>query len=540
MFRITPGWPSSGKRHRISQNVLFHGSNFTTNILLLRLQASNFMAAFRCFSGPRFWRPVSGLRHYTAAANSKPLIVQKYGGTSLGTSEKLDKVLSCVKKYHGDHRVFAVVSALSSHKKEEGTTTRLLKAADMAIHPNTGDFQKLVDQIADTHYSIIYTSLSSSLRDEIRQQVSEEIDRLNAFLESLSVIQELSARSHNQIIGTGERLSARLISGFLREHKIPSMYVDLSKVFQDIDSTADDFSIELRDGIGKHVMAKLVETNCAPETVPVITGYFGNVKNGLVESVGRGYSDLTAALVAAGCDADALQVWKESDGVFTGNPTKIAKARLLSHISPLEAAELTLFGNEVLHPFTMECALRDQVPIQILNTFDLESKGTTVDPKWTVDAASQPAVRAVSSKKGVTVISLSSNRQVGSRFYLAKVFDLLSRLGISVDLVSTALANVSMTVSEGITPEIEQQIKKELSKLGTVEFFKDRCIVSVIGEGMHHQRGLAARLFGCLGAAQINIEMISQGASEINMSVVVLASQQLEAISAVHKEFLEN
>jgi len=480
-----------------------------------------------------------------------PLIVQKYGGTSLGTTDKLEKVLKCVQKYHGENRVFAVVSALSSHVKEEGTTSLLLKAADAATNPNSklgGDYQKFIHKIADTHLSIVYTALTDEIRDKVRESVTAELADLTKFLDSLSFIKEVSARSHNKIIGTGERLAATLVSGWLQQNGIPSVAVDLSYLVDSIDtanSEGGDFSIALKEDIAKHILARLVDM--PDETVPIITGYFGDVQGGLVEKLGRGYSDLTAALTAAGCGAQTLQVWKESDGIFTGNPTKIPKARLISHIDPDEAAELTAFGNEVLHPFTMGCALRDNVKIHILNTFDLSSNGTIVShhaPNEALPNASIPAgsdqIVAVTSKD-VTVLELCSSIPQGSAMeYLATVCQCFVRHGISADMVAMSTTSIAMTIPPDLDEKTRKSLTKELCRVGTVNFEPHRAIVCVIGRKMNEQLGTASRMFSCLRDEGVNVEIISQGPTELQMACVVAEKDKARAVAAVHREFLED
>lgn len=489
-------------------------------------------------------------RAFSTGGFRKPLIVQKYGGTSLGTTDKLEKVLKCVEKYHGPNRVFAVVSAFSSHVKEEGTTSLLLAAADAATNPKSaasGDYAKFIHKIADTHLSIIYTALNGQIRDEARESVTAELADLTKFLDSLSFIKEVSPRSHNKIIGTGERLAATVVSGWLRQNDIPSVAVDLSYLEDSIDTSNTegvDFSISLKEEIAKYTLARLVDM--PDETVPIITGYFGDVKGGLVEKVGRGYSDLTAALTAAGCGAQTLQVWKESDGIFTGNPTKIPKARLIQHVAPEEAAELTAFGNEVLHPFTMACALRDNVGIHILNTFDLSSNGTIVGERNELDSLADPSMRtdagqivAVTSKD-VTMVELACTiPHANAMEYLYQVCKCFHRHHVAADMVAMSTTSIAMTIPHDLDEKTKDSLKKELRKTGTVHFEPDRAIVCVIGRKMNEQLGTASRMFSCLTNEGVNIEIISQGPTELQMACVVAERDKSRAVAAVHKEFLE-
>jgi aspartate kinase len=233
-----------------------------------------------------------------------PLVVQKFGGTSLGTPEKLEKVLNIVTRWHEQGGVACVVSALSSHTKSEGTTSRLLMAAESAVAEEP--FHHYLDAIEDTHLDVVYSMLRKhENRETVKTHVARELRIVRRFCESLTVIRELSPRSHDMIIGCGERLSAGLIAGVLREHSIPAVYVNLSNLFRSPLET---------DKTGYHIKAtaairSLLEREVDVDgVVPVITGYLGEISGGIINGIGRGYSDLTAALVAAALRADSMQV----------------------------------------------------------------------------------------------------------------------------------------------------------------------------------------------------------------------------------------
>ncbi|EDQ92671.1 uncharacterized protein MONBRDRAFT_22547 [Monosiga brevicollis MX1] len=480
-------------------------------------------------------------RHFVAAPplddskNHVPIVVQKFGGTSLGTPEKLEKVLNIVGKWHRDNRVACVVSALSSHTKAEGTTTRLLNAAENAVHQEP--FHQFLDAIEDTHLDVVYTMLRKhENREIVKQHISKELRMVRRFCESLTVIRELSPRSHDMIVGCGERLSAGLIAGVLRENDIPAAYVNLSNLFRDpLDASKTGYH-RLATAAIRSFLDREVDVD---GVVPVITGYMGDIEGGIVQGIGRGYSDLTAALVAAALRADALQVWKESDGIFTGNPTKINAARLLHNVTPREAAELTYFGNEVLHPFTMECAIEAQIPIHILNTFKIDSPGTVVAPGQPFHRMQSNGVTAVVSKKNVRVISLASNRMMSSPKFLARVFEAFGNRGVKIDLISTAETNLSIAIHESVPDADAEALLQDLEKVGECTMVDGRALVAIIGEGMKNQIGVAARMFRCLSDAGVNFEMITQGASEINVSVIINAADADKAIAEIHAEFLE-
>eukprot|EP00466_Bigelowiella_natans_P014798 jgi/Bigna1/66641/fgenesh1_pg.2_\ len=394
----------------------------------------------------------------------KPVIVQKFGGTSLGTPEKLEKVKNIMSDWHHKPaKCIAVVSAMSSYTKSEGTTSRLLAAADAAV--NRGRFGPIIDKIEDTHLAIVFSMLKDhAVKEMAREHVNGELTHLKRFLESLTVIRELSGRSMDMIVGTGERLSAGVIAAVLQQEGIPGEYVNLSNLFDGIDASQTGFAELAKNRIAETLIPLLNE-----DKVPVVTGFLGHVDQGILEGIGRGYSDLTSGLVAVATEAKALQVWKESDGIFTGNPTKLDNARLVYHVTPREAAELTYFGNEVLHPSTMESTIKHSVPVHILNTFKPESKGTIVEPRFTFYIPTQHPSRgvlAISSKKGITMLNISSNKKLGSTSFLGRVFARAEKHGIKVDLISTSLVNLSFTVHESVTQKQISEFTEDLGDIG--------------------------------------------------------------------------
>lgn len=266
------------------------------------------------------------------------------------------------------------------------------------------------------------------------------------------------------------------------------------------------------------------------DRVPVITGFFGNVPGSLMDGdIGRGYTDLCAALVAVGLNADELQVWKEVDGIFTADPTKVPTARLLSSITPSEAAELTFYGSEVIHHLTMDQVIKAEppIPIRIKNVNNPRGSGTIVVPDLVLSPAQQikrsrpsdASLRktpkrptAVTIKDNITVINVHSNKRSISHGFFAKVFSILNNHRISVDLISTSEVHVSMAIHQASSSIHHfEKAKAELEECGDVSILVDMAILSLVGAEMKNMIGIAGRMFSTLGQHNVNIEMISQG-----------------------------
>ncbi|HEX7928627.1 MAG TPA: aspartate kinase [bacterium] len=457
------------------------------------------------------------------------IIVQKYGGTSVGNAERLQNVASIIERTLKTNPVIAVVSAMSGTVKAEGTTSLLLAAADWALQG--ASFQDPLGLIEKNHLAAVDKAIRDpAIREETGTFVKEELRRLRGFLEAIEVIRELSPRSQDNLLATGERLSARLLTGVLRDRGIKAVYTDLSHAVPNGEKEVDP-------AFFRRLQNKL-SARCRPKEgeVPVVTGFFGMVPNGLLKAVGRGYTDFTTALIAAGLGREAcdeMQVWKEVDGIFTADPRKVPTAKVLPRISPTEASELTYFGSEVLHPFTMERVVSANVPIRIKNTFHPDAPGTVI----TAQGEDRPAaVTAVTAKRGITVVTIHSNRMFNAYGFLARVFNALERHGVVVDLVSTSEVSISCTVER---LEDAERAKSDLEKVGQVYLTPGRAILAMVGEGMKFSVGTAGKMFATLGAAGVNIEMISQGASEINISCVVKEEDAEKGLKAVHQAFME-
>jgi aspartate kinase len=458
------------------------------------------------------------------------IIVQKFGGTSVGNGERLQNVAGIITRALTTHPVIAVVSAMSSTVKSEGTTNLLLTAADWALQGAA--FKEPLAIIERNHLAAVDKAVrDAALKEECAAFVRDELTRLRSFLEAIEVIREMSPRSQDNLLATGERLSARLLTAVLKDRGAKAVYVDLTQIVP-----ADEKEV---DPAFFRRLQKRLAGRCKPKEgeVPVVTGFFGMVPGGLLKAVGRGYTDFTTALIAAGLgseQADEMQVWKEVDGIFTADPRKVPAAMVLGRISPAEASELTYFGSEVLHPFTMERVVSANVPIRIKNTFNPDAPGTVISPQG--EQRPHP-ITAVTAKRGITVLTVHSNRMFNAYGFLSRVFGALERHGVVVDLVSTSEVSISCTVEH---IEDAERAKSDLEKVGQVYLTPGRAILAMVGEGMKYALGTAGKMFSTLGAAGVNIEMISQGASEINISCVVKEDDAEKGLKAIHKSFLED
>ncbi|EDR00958.1 uncharacterized protein LACBIDRAFT_255050 [Laccaria bicolor S238N-H82] len=519
-----------------------------------------------------------------------PWLVQKYGGTSVGKfAVKIAKDI--VSTYIDDYKVAIVCSARSGSTKALGTTNLLLRASSEALtrptksngisgggaitpitqsilnmslghsrssSSGTGspqstsstsepEFYKTVDLLRDEH---IFAARSSIRDPAILQELEDEIERdcewLRNFLFAAKIIDEISPRSRDNIVGLGERLACKIMTCVLKDQGIDAEYISLEDIVPP--SASDDLDTStstLTQSFYNHIAAAMGDriSQCTAR-VPVITGFFGPVPGSLLRQIGRGYTDLASALLAVGLNASELQIWKEVDGIFTADPRKVPTARLIPMISPDEAAELTYYGSEVVHPFTMEQVIRRKIPIRIKNVENPKGGGTVIHPDPELVLNGLKGVRkrlptAVTIKEKIIVLNVNSNRKSVSHGFLARIFGTLDRFGVVVDLISTSEVHVSMAIEDGLGKKVLDQLVAELRKSGTVSIHRDMAILSLVGKQMPNMVGIAGRMFQTLAQGNVNIEMISQGASEINISCVIKAREAVKALNLIHLNCLQ-
>ncbi|KAG2178393.1 hypothetical protein INT44_001545 [Umbelopsis vinacea] len=482
-----------------------------------------------------------------------PWVIQKYGGTSVG--KFLGEIsTNIVQTYMNTNRVIVVCSARSGETKAKGTTNRLLRAATEALTPNSNEHLQIVKDLLEDHLKAAREIIQDrAILETLERQIEKDCIRLKSFLEAAQIIEEISPRSKDIIIGVGENLSCRIVAAALRDRGIDAEFVSLSNIIEGDSSTILDQPFY--DQLASR-MAKAIEK--VGNKVPVVTGFFGNVPGSLLSTIGRGYTDLCAALLAVGLNAQELQIWKEVDGIFTADPRKVEGARLLPIITPEEAAELTYYGSEVIHPFTMEQVIRASIPIRIKNVENPKGQGTIIFPDLAANngsATPPPAPEvlaqngyhldltrkhptAVTVKDNVCVLNIHSNRKNVSHGFLAKIFTILDKYNIIVDLISTSEVHVSMALGAEIVESTLESARSELEKLGRVDVLHKMAILSLVGKQMKNMVGISGKMFSTLAESNVNIEMISQGASEINISCVIDEKMALTAMNAIHKLLL--
>ena len=460
------------------------------------------------------------------------MLIQKYGGTSLGNFQNLQNVVQIIRKTHSlGQGLIVVTSAMSQKSKGQGTSSQLIR---MALRSKDQlDYQGLLYEIKVFHEQIIDQCFENRRNSEnIRVYVKNLLFNLEQFLRALREIREISNRSMDRILRVGEKLSASILTALLQKNKLPAIFVSLESVIQGENKINSQF-YELLE---KNVKNLLNQYNLN-ENILVITGFIGELPGGILGHIGRGYTDYTAGLIGSVFRVKEVQIWKEVDGLLSGDPKVVTYPRLIKRMTMEEAVELTYFGAEVVHPFAIEKSVDSGIPIRIKNIFNPKLEGSLITQDHLQDDEKH-WVKAITSKRNICLVNIRSSRMIMVYGYMADVFQVFQEKKIVVDLVTTSEVNISLTVSNSdhINEAIEEIQEREIGK---VCLFYDRAIVSLIGSGMKKILGIAGRMFDCLSRDGINIEVISQVASQVSISCVIHENDVERAICILHRTFIE-
>ena len=405
------------------------------------------------------------------------------------------------------------------------TTNALLSAGDFAL---TG--QVYVDSLRTLHLS---TAAALGLSQQTSDSINELLVDLEKLLEGIKYIGELTPRTKDLLVSFGERMSVRIMAGMLNKLGVPSQFFDAWTL--GLRTTSSFGSADIKDESYPNIKTTLGKFD--GQIVPVVTGFIGHDSQGRVTTLGRGGSDLTATCLGAAIGADEIQVWKDVDGIMTTDPRLVKAAQPVHTVTYEEAAELAFFGAEVLHPIAMQPAIRTNIPVRVKNSYNPQAQGTAIigdrDKSGTL-------VTAITAKNAVQVIDLFSTGMLGQYGFLAKVFTIFEACGVSVDVVATSDVSLSMTLDKK-QREDSSRIEQLLAKLGEISdvvVLDDRCIISLICN-LERSSEVMAIAFRVLEKIGVTVEMLSQGASKVNISLVVKMSDKERVIRALHACFFE-
>ncbi len=446
----------------------------------------------------------------------------KFGGTSVANYDAITRMISIVRG-RLDEKPVVVVSALSK------VTDLLYKISDEAALRNRAGAMELLGQLRKRHLDLADELMPDSPEEcrDAKEKINGICDSLVSFVDAVCAVGELSPRSKAIIISNGEYLSSNVICCAMNASGIRTNYIDARRMIV----TDDDYLKGEPDmeAISDKVPGVVLGAYEYADAV-ITQGFVSATASGEPTVLGRGGSDYSASLIGMAIDATRIEIWTDVDGVRTADPRRVDNTKCLDRISFEEAAEMAHFGAKVLHPLTIEPAVRKNIPIYVLNSMNPEGQGTAILQSSFIE----DGVKSVSCKENILVINIFSTKMINTSGFLKKVFAIFSEYKVSVDLISTSEANISVTV------DASQDIRGvvgTLSEFAEVYVDSDKSQVSVIGKNIVNLKGLLEQTFAPL--RDCRIYMISQGASYVNISFVVDRSALTDVVRQIHKYLFE-
>ncbi|MFH1551120.1 MAG: aspartate kinase [Planctomycetota bacterium] len=438
------------------------------------------------------------------------MIVMKFGGSSLSTPASINSVTEIIKA-RLDRGPVLVVSA------HGGATDILFNLARGAV---TGRYD--IAEFKSLHENIIAgLGLDSRIIDG-------EIDELEELLKGISYVKELTPRSLDYVVSFGEKISSRIIAAHLSGSGVPAVACNAYDL-----GLVTDSHFGGATPLPESEAAIAANLRNIKDKTPVITGYIAKNNDGDITTLGRHGSDYSASIVGAAVDAEEVQLWTDVDGVMTADPRVVPGARPLGELSFQEASELAYYGAEVIHPSTMIPAVRKKIPIRVLNTYRPGSPGTIV----LSECEEKPGtVKAIAHKKGLTLVNVVSTRMLLQHGFVAKLFEIFNQYRIVIDMIATSEVSVSLTTD---TRSNISAAVRELSHFADVSVTEKMAIICVVGEGIPKSLDTPARVFTSLAEKGINVRMISQGATRINLAFLVDDRDAEAAVKILHHNFFE-
>jgi aspartate kinase len=447
------------------------------------------------------------------------MIVMKFGGTSVEDARAIDRV-SCIVRERLDQRPFVVVSAMS---KVTDTLVAMAKAA------GSGDREAALDlsrKLRERHYSVASELLGTGVFTEVHADLESEFNALDELLRGISAVGELTPRTNDNVLSFGERLNSKVVTAGFAARGLNSALVDARQVM--ITDAQHTRAVPQMDIVYDR-LERSVRPLLDAGHVPIMGGFIGATREGVSTTIGRGGSDFSAAIVGAGLNADKIEIWTDVDGMKTTDPNLCPDARRIKVITFEEAAELAYFGAKVLHPATLLPAIQKNIPVYVLNSRNPKNEGTRIQARA---PKSRSIFKAVAAKKRITVIDIVAARMLMAHGFLKSIFDIFDRHRCPVDVVSTSEVSISLTVDSN---EAIPAIAADLQHLADVKYEGRKAIVCLVGENIRGTSGIAAKIFSAI--SDINVRMISQGASEINITFVIDEDDVPEAVRRLHAAF---
>jgi aspartate kinase len=446
------------------------------------------------------------------------MIVMKFGGTSLESAEALRRIAGIVNARRAEGP-FVVVSAMGK------TTNELIAIGHIAAETNAEAALARVARLREYHLRESAPVVGTGNRIPLEEILESHFRALVALVNRIAAARTVEPIAADDLASFGERLSSQIVTLVLRHAGMNAHHLDARQL------VITDNRHTRANPLAKETYARIAKAvqSLRPQSIPVMAGYVGATEQGITTTLGRGGSDFSAAIAGAALNANEIQIWTDVDGMLTCDPRLVPEALRIKMLSFSEAAELAYFGAKVLHPATILPAVKKNIPVLVLNSRNPENEGTRI---ISLAPHCRSPFKSIAAKRRLTIIDVVASRMLMSHGYLKAIFDVFDKHQCPVDMVSTSEVSVSLTVdSNDKLPDIAA----DLSQLADVKYEGRKALICMVGENIRGQNGIAARVFQAI--RHVNVRMISQGASEINMSFMIEEDDAEEAIRSLHNEF---
>ncbi|MHB1294776.1 MAG: aspartate kinase [Anaerolineae bacterium] len=463
------------------------------------------------------------------------MIVMKFGGTSVGSAERIANVAAIaadVTRRTGTPPV-VVVSAMS------GVTDSLVRAATTAAAGDDLSFRTIRQDLAVRHEQAIATCVTDpETATALRAEIAGLLDWFENLCQSIRTLGELTPRGLDAVSGLGERLSARVTAAAMHSRGLAAQAVEATELVVtngNYGAAVPLFDLTTEKARGR--LLPLIEAG----VVPVVTGFIAATVDGVATTLGRGGSDYSATIIGRCLPADEVWIWTDVDGVMTADPRIVPEARTLPDISYAEVAELSYFGAKVLHPKTIQPVAEVGIPLRVLNSFHPERPGTLVLAKGT----NGPTIKGITAIRNLSIVTVTGRGMLGVPGVAGRVFSAVARSGASILMItqSSSEQNICFVVRSVDTPAVVGEVEREFAlemmreDVDSVNSRDNVAIIAVVGAEIRTRLGIAARVFGALADANINIVSIAHGSSDYNLSIVVGQANVDEGVRAIHRRF---
>jgi len=459
-------------------------------------------------------------------------LVLKFGGTSISSAANIRHVANFINSLSKQHKIVCVFSAIT------GVTDDLIRITTLIQNRNNDAVNNLAKKIIKNHMQISNECVKNpKIRKELVNKMTVDLSELQELLHGMLLLGEVTPRSSDYLISFGERLSINLVAAALNDLGAKAVALTGKDAGIVTDSNFGEAK-PLMDTTRLHV-SHTIDTLLEKKTLPIIGGFAGADQHGNITTFGRGGSDYTATIIASSIKADEVWLMSDVDGLMTTDPKIVKNAKVLKEVSYIEAMEMALFGAKYIHPRALEPLVTKKIPLRIKSTFNVKNPGTLVTATPQADA--QKTVKCVSAIRHTALIDVRGGSMVGAPGTAATIFSTLAKAGINIMMISQSPSESSISIIVKKNDLDKAVNALEMNLLGKiikkVDVTVDVAIIALIGSGMRGIVGVASKVFAAVAKKGVNVVMIAQGSSELNLAFVVKDADCNTAVQALHNEF---